>query len=289
MVPFAGWEMPVAVRGDPRGAPRGANARRDLRRLPHGRGRDRGARCARLPAAAALQRRLQDRDRRRPVLVPGQRGGRGDRRPLHLPARRRPLPDRHQCRQPRDRPRVAGQPQPGASTSPSATSPTATRCSPCRGRTRARIVASHAQRRAAASGCTSQVARIGGRPALVCGTGYTGEDGVELLIDPEVARGDLGRAGRRRRRPLRPRRPRHPAARGLLSPPRQRPDPRSQPDRGGARLVLQGGDRLRRLGGDRRGARRRAGREAGPVHDRGRAASRGPATRSTARRGWSAR
>lgn len=30
-------------------------------------------------------------------------------------------------------------------------------------------------------------ARIGERPALVCGTGYTGEDGVELLLDPEVA------------------------------------------------------------------------------------------------------
>lgn len=30
-------------------------------------------------------------------------------------------------------------------------------------------------------------AKVGGRPALVCGTGYTGEDGVELLIDPEVA------------------------------------------------------------------------------------------------------
>jgi aminomethyltransferase len=30
-------------------------------------------------------------------------------------------------------------------------------------------------------------ARIGRRPSLVCGTGYTGEDGVELLIDPEVA------------------------------------------------------------------------------------------------------
>ncbi|HET7574803.1 MAG TPA: glycine cleavage T C-terminal barrel domain-containing protein, partial [Solirubrobacterales bacterium] len=28
--------------------------------------------------------------------------------------------------------------------------------------------------------------RVGGRPALACGTGYTGEDGVELLIDPEV-------------------------------------------------------------------------------------------------------
>ena len=31
------------------------------------------------------------------------------------------------------------------------------------------------------------VVRVGGRPALACGTGYTGEDGVELLIDPEVA------------------------------------------------------------------------------------------------------
>jgi glycine cleavage system T protein (aminomethyltransferase) len=29
--------------------------------------------------------------------------------------------------------------------------------------------------------------RVGDRPALACGTGYTGEDGVELLIDPEVA------------------------------------------------------------------------------------------------------
>ena len=29
--------------------------------------------------------------------------------------------------------------------------------------------------------------RIGRRPALICGTGYTGEDGVELLIDPEIA------------------------------------------------------------------------------------------------------
>jgi aminomethyltransferase len=29
--------------------------------------------------------------------------------------------------------------------------------------------------------------RIGGQPALACGTGYTGEDGVELLIDPGVA------------------------------------------------------------------------------------------------------
>ena len=30
-------------------------------------------------------------------------------------------------------------------------------------------------------------ARIGHRTALVCGTGYTGEDGVELLLDPDAA------------------------------------------------------------------------------------------------------
>ena len=30
-------------------------------------------------------------------------------------------------------------------------------------------------------------ARVGGRPALICGTGYTGEEGVELLVDPDVA------------------------------------------------------------------------------------------------------
>jgi aminomethyltransferase len=29
--------------------------------------------------------------------------------------------------------------------------------------------------------------QVGRRPAIACGTGYTGEDGVELLIDPEVA------------------------------------------------------------------------------------------------------
>jgi len=28
--------------------------------------------------------------------------------------------------------------------------------------------------------------QVGRRPALACGTGYTGEDGVELLLDPEV-------------------------------------------------------------------------------------------------------
>jgi aminomethyltransferase len=31
------------------------------------------------------------------------------------------------------------------------------------------------------------VERVGDRPAFVCGTGYTGEDGVEVMIDPEIA------------------------------------------------------------------------------------------------------
>jgi aminomethyltransferase len=29
--------------------------------------------------------------------------------------------------------------------------------------------------------------KVGRRPALACGTGYTGEDGVEMLLDPEIA------------------------------------------------------------------------------------------------------
>lgn len=32
-----------------------------------------------------------------------------------------------------------------------------------------------------------RVDQIGGRPAFICGTGYTGEDGVELMVQPEVA------------------------------------------------------------------------------------------------------
>ena len=59
------------------------------------------------PAAPALQRRRRKiAERRRAVLRAVPRGRRRARRPLHLPARRRPLPDRHQRRQPRARPRL---------------------------------------------------------------------------------------------------------------------------------------------------------------------------------------
>ena len=93
------------------------------------------------------------------------------------------------------------------------------------------------------------------RTALVCGTGYTGEDGVELLIPPDARRGGLGRAAGRGRQARRPGRARHAAPRGLLPPLRQRPVRGPQPDRGRPRLVLQARHRLHRR---RRAARGRA-------------------------------
>ena len=123
--------------------------------------------------------------------------------------------------------------------------------------------------------------QVGRRPALVCGTGYTGEDGVELLIDPEVARADLGRAARRRRRPLRARRPRHPAARGLLPPARQRADPERNPIEAGLGWCCAEATGF--IGSEAIARARAEGtrRDAGAVPDRGRRASRATATRSS--------
>ena len=73
---------------------------------------------------------------------------------------------------------------------------------------------------------------------LVCGTGYTGEDGVELLCAPERRRRAVGRARAPRRRAGRAGRARHAAPGGLLPPLRQRPDAssaaRSKPGSAGA-------------------------------------------------------
>ena len=91
---------------------------------------------------------------------------------------RRPLPDGHQRRQPRARPRLVR----GA-----------------RGRLRrrgrdaiddyamlavqgprAREIVAGSPRTSCRRGCTRRPCDVAGAPALVCGTGYTGEDGVEL-------------------------------------------------------------------------------------------------------------
>ena len=104
--------------------------------------------------------------------------------------------------------------------------------------------------------CTPSERMVAGVPATVCGTGYTGEDGVELLLDPaEAVRS--GTRSRRRRRAGRARGARHPAPGGLLSPLRQRSVAGARTDRSRPGLVLQGGDGLHRLRVDRGRAPRR--------------------------------
>ena len=130
------------------------------------------------------------------------------------------------------------------------------------------------------SGCTAASARSRALATLVCGTGYTGEDGVELLLDPADAPARLGRPDDRRRRDTdRARRARHAAPRGLLSPVRQRSERGARPDRGRTRLVLQGADRLHRLGGHSGRARGGAEGEARRRSSSKAAGSRGRATR----------
>ena len=106
-----------AVRGHPRRARAGAHARGHVRRLAHGPDRDLGARRGALPAAPALQRRVEARRGRRPVLGALSRRRRRARRPVHLPAARRALPDGHQRGQPRART------WPGFASTPTVTRP----------------------------------------------------------------------------------------------------------------------------------------------------------------------
>ena len=129
---------------------------------------------------------------------------------------------------------------------------------------------------------------IGGE-ALVCGTGYTGEDGVEVLIDPAGAEALWSALLEVKATSSWARRPRHAATRGLLPPLRQRPLGGAQPDRGRARLVLCGGDRFHRLDAGAGGAptERLSGwrRSCSPsAASRGRAT---PCSPTASRRGWS--
>ena len=106
---------------------------------------------------------------------------------------------------------------------------------------------------------TAASRRLAGREVLVCGTGYTGEDGVELLCAPEdapalwdevVLAGGALPAGLAARDTLRLEACFHLYGNELTR--------RARPDRSRARLVLQGGHRLHRLAGGARRARARA-------------------------------
>ena len=74
-----------------------------------------------------------------------------------------------------------------------------TRCSRSRGRRQLAQFESLAEEGEAPDRFRHGQARIAGAQALVCRTGYTGEDGVELLVAPGDAAGGVGRAHRRRR------------------------------------------------------------------------------------------
>ena len=80
------------------------------------------------------------------------------------------------------------------------------------------------------------------RRGLVCGTGYTGEDGVEVMCAAGGRPRAVGRADGCRRGARRPRRPRHAPPRGLLPPLRQRP----LPDRNPIEAASAGAARRRR-------------------------------------------
>ncbi len=97
---------------------------------------------------------------------------------------------------------------------------------------------------------TAATRRLSGAEVLVCGTGYTGEEGVELLAVAGGRPRAVGRAVPSRRHARGPRRARHAAPGGLLSPVRPRAHAPAQPNRSRPWLVLSRGHRLRRLRGD---------------------------------------
>ena len=117
---------------------------------------------------------------------------------------------------------------------------------------------------------------------MVCRTGYTGEQGVELLCPAEDGAALWDAVARARRHPVRPRRARHAPPRGLLPAARQRHHAGDRRDLGRPRLDVRARDGLhgRRgaspdQGGRARAAARRVrdGGEGGPAPgdgDRGR-------------------
>ena len=86
---------------------------------------------------------------------------------------------------------------------------------------------------------THAMGEIDGVEVMVNRTGYTGEQGVELMCPAEDAVAALGRGRRPRRRALRPRRARHAAPGGLLPAARERHHRGHGRDLGRARLDVR--------------------------------------------------
>ena len=267
LVPFAGWEMPVQYAGIREEHVAVRDARRRVRRLPHGRDRDDRARRGGVPAAHALQRRhARSPTAARSTRVLCQRGRRRAGRPLHLPARRRPLPDGHQRVQPREGPRVVPQARRGLRRRRSHDRLHDYAMLAVQGPEARGIVADLADGELPKRFRTATLTVAGAPDVLVCGTGYTGEDGVELLVraaatpttvwDALIEAG-AAPAGLGARDTLRLEVCFHLYGNDLMED--------ARPDRGRPRLVLQGGHRLHRRRRRSRGRARPARREARPV------------------------
>ena len=136
IVPFAGWEMPVQYEGVHRRAPGGAHRRRRLRRLAHGRARGRGpdgrATCC-SGCSRTTSTRLAVGDAQYTLLT-NEDGGIVDDLIVYRLGRA-PVPAGRQRGEPRGRLPLARR-NASCAAPTSATSPTSTRCSPCRARGR---------------------------------------------------------------------------------------------------------------------------------------------------------
>ena len=240
MVEFGGWDMPVEYSGivDEHLAVR--DARRAVRRQPHGRDRDRRQGRARRGPADHLQRRVEAAGRAGAVLGLADAAGHVCRRPARVPARRRD----HFLLVVNAGEHLEGlrAGSPSTSSRPATRWPStrarATRCSRVQGPRRVDVLQpltgvdlrglkyywfAH-----------GEVASV---RATISRTGYTGEDGFEVFVPPQSADRvwlailEAGQAGGVD--PVRPWRARHTAARSGHAPLRQRhrrdDDGRSKP------------------------------------------------------------
>ena len=256
MVPFAGWEMPVQYEGirEEHVAVRTAAGVFDVSHM--------GEIESPGPQAAALLQRLISNDvapcpsaaRSTAVLCREDGGVLDDLFTYRL------APDRYltvtNAVEPREGPRLVRRARRRASTPRSPTRSTDYAMLAVQGPQAREIVQALADGAAAGAHAPPRSGRVAGAPALVCGTGYTGEDGVELLLRARTTPPRCGTSSSRRgaapaglgaRDTLRLEACLHLYGNDLIG--------GARPDRGRPRLVLQGGHGLHRR---RRGPRRRA-------------------------------